>query len=98
MVSSVREYAITTLDNDGKITSWNQGARNITGWRAEEVLGRDHSVLYMKEDVMAGLPAHQLKQARERGTVEEEGKKIEQILLYDDIDVVGQDGESETME
>ncbi|MDZ7772751.1 MAG: PAS domain S-box protein [Balneolaceae bacterium] len=32
--------AILSLDDDGRINSWNQGAREIFGWTREEMIGR----------------------------------------------------------
>jgi two-component system sporulation sensor kinase A len=49
--------AILTLAPDERITSWNRGAHQMFGWSAEEVLGRDFTVL---------LP----DQERERGELE----------------------------
>jgi PAS domain S-box-containing protein len=33
--------AVMSLDLDGKVVTWNRGAEQIFGWRAEEVLGRE---------------------------------------------------------
>ncbi len=37
--------AISALDPDGNILSWNQAAEGILGYRAEEILGRHYSIL-----------------------------------------------------
>lgn len=38
--------SVVSTDLDGFITSWNQGAERILGYRAEEVLGQHISLLY----------------------------------------------------
>ena len=37
LVDGVRDYAITLLDADGRVASWNTGAEQINGYRAEEM-------------------------------------------------------------
>jgi PAS domain S-box-containing protein len=37
--------AIFTTDPEGRVTFWNAAAARVTGWRAEEALGRDCSLL-----------------------------------------------------
>ena len=32
ILASATDYAITTTDLDGRVTSWNTGARNVLGW------------------------------------------------------------------
>ena len=36
ILESATEYAIFTLDLEGRITSWNTGARNILGWEKDQ--------------------------------------------------------------
>src|SRR4051812_30968276 len=43
-VDSVQDYALLTLDREGKIASWNVGAERLKGYRADEVLGKYFSV------------------------------------------------------
>jgi diguanylate cyclase (GGDEF)-like protein/PAS domain S-box-containing protein len=40
---------VTTLDLDGRFTSWNAGCEQLYGWRAEEMLGRSAHT-YIPED------------------------------------------------
>lgn len=71
LVESVRDYAIFMLDVDGWITTWNEGAKRIKGYSAEEIIGRHFSVFYPPEDLEK--PALELKVAVATGRFEEEG-------------------------
>src|SRR5207245_2518386 len=61
LVESVKEYAIITLDVDGRIASWSAGAERIKGYRAAEILGQHFSCFYPAEDVKRGKPEHELE-------------------------------------
>jgi PAS domain S-box-containing protein len=76
LVDSVIDYAISTLSEDGMITSWNSGAEKMTGYSPGEILGRHFSRLYPPEDVRANKPWRQLVSARERGRVYDESWRI----------------------
>ena len=45
LINEVQDYAIFGLDPDGNVRSWNQGAERITGYEAEEIVGKPFSVL-----------------------------------------------------
>ena len=76
MIASVRDYALFMLDPSGHVTSWNPGAEQITGYRAEEIVGESFSRFFTPEDVDAGKPAQELEIAAERGRFEEEGLRV----------------------
>lgn len=76
LVNGVLDYGIFMLDASGHIASWNAGAERIKGYRAEEIIGRHFSVFYPAEDVAAGKPAHELKQAVAKGRLEDDGWRI----------------------
>jgi PAS domain S-box-containing protein len=76
LVQGVKDYAIFLLDPAGRIASWNAGAENIKGYRAEEVIGSHFSRFYPPEDVAAGKPAAELRQAVADGRVEDEGWRV----------------------
>jgi PAS domain S-box-containing protein len=76
LVESVRDYAIFMLDTEGRITSWNQGAERIKGYREEDILGRHFSVFYTPEDAAAGLPDRLLAEAARAGSVESQGWRV----------------------
>jgi PAS domain S-box-containing protein len=76
MVEGVRDYAIFMLDPDGRITTWNQGAERINGYRAKEIIGQHFSKFYPEEDIKSGKPPRELEIARRAGKYEEEGWRI----------------------
>jgi PAS domain S-box-containing protein len=76
MVQSIVDYAILTLDAEGRVASWNAGAERIKKFQADEILGRHFSIFYPAEDVAAGKPARELSVARETGRFEDEGWRL----------------------
>lgn len=67
MVESITDYAIFMLDSDGHVASWNPGAERITGYRADEIIGRHMECLYDPDDRETGLPQQELDVARTQG-------------------------------
>jgi len=76
LVQTVKDYGIFMLDPDGRVASWNDGARHINGYTAEEIIGRHFSTFYPKEDLAAGKPAWELEVAARDGRFEDEGWRI----------------------
>jgi diguanylate cyclase (GGDEF)-like protein/PAS domain S-box-containing protein len=48
VVDSVKNHALVALDAAGDVTNWGAGAVILTGFSAEELLGRPLSVLYIE--------------------------------------------------
>jgi PAS domain S-box-containing protein len=76
LVEGVKDYAIFMLDPEGRVASWNEGARRIKGYRQQEILGRHFSVFYPDVDLKRGKPELELEIAQEKGTYEEEGIRV----------------------
>ena len=76
LVEGTRDYAIFMLDTEGQVVSWNQGAENIKGYSADEVIGLHYSVFYSDEDVESGIPDEQLREAHKVGRYEAEGWRL----------------------
>jgi PAS domain S-box-containing protein len=76
MVDSVKDYAILSLDPEGRITTWNQGSQRLKGYTSKEIIGKHFSVFYPKEDIEAGKPDQELIVANEQGSFEDEGWRI----------------------
>jgi PAS domain S-box-containing protein len=85
-VDLIKNYAIFTLDVDGHISSWNEGAKNIAGWEEDEVLGKSYELFYLPKDVAIGKPKRNLALAKKNGFFEEEAyrrKKNGETFLAD---------------
>lgn len=76
MTRQVRDYAIFLLDTDGRITSWNVGARRIKQYEADEIIGKHFSIFYTAPDIQRGWPAFELERALVDGRFEDEGWRV----------------------
>jgi PAS domain S-box-containing protein len=76
MVEGVRDYAIFMLDATGHIVSWNEGAKRIKGYSANEIIGKHFSTFYTSEDLEDKKPERELKIAIATGKYEEEGWRV----------------------
>ena len=73
MVESIGEYAIVMLTPEGRVASWNVGAERILGYRAEEILGRNHAAFYVPADILLRVPERHIELSKTEGTFEAEG-------------------------
>lgn len=76
MARSVVEYAIIMLDPDGRVRTWNAGARRIKGYAPEEVIGQHISLFYTPEDIARGRPQQVLDGAAQSGRFDDEGWRV----------------------
>ncbi len=72
LMENVRDYAIFTTDPYNRITTWNEGAERIFGYRADEVLGQDAALIFTPEDRAMGAVEVELTRAEETGRAENE--------------------------
>ncbi|HYF00577.1 MAG TPA: PAS domain S-box protein [Planctomycetota bacterium] len=63
LLEGLSDHAIFSLDAEGLIRTWNRGAAALSGYSAEEVLGRPFSMLFPPEDVARGVPTEILRRA-----------------------------------
>ncbi len=76
LVQSVLDYGIILLDAEGRVTSWNEGAERITGYTADEILGRSFEAFYPAQAIASGFPAHELQVAAAEGRLEDEDWRV----------------------
>ena len=76
LLDSIADYAILMLDPDGRVGSWNKGAEQITGYRADEIVGRNFEILYADADRVARIPQQLIARATSEGRAETEGWRV----------------------
>lgn len=68
IVQGARDYAIFTIDPDGIITDWHNGAEAAFGWTREEALGQHFEMTFTPEDQSAGVPRAEREVAASAGS------------------------------
>jgi PAS domain S-box-containing protein len=76
LVEGVKDYAILMLDDEGYVTTWNEGPKRIKGYEAEEIIGEHFSAFYTDGDVERAHPEEVLCLAAADGRYEEEGLRV----------------------
>jgi diguanylate cyclase (GGDEF)-like protein/PAS domain S-box-containing protein len=71
LVEGIKDYAVFLLNPEGFVMTWNQGAKQITGYEAGEIIGCQFSRLYPSDNATR-LKAHRiLEMAVEENRYEE---------------------------
>jgi PAS domain S-box-containing protein len=72
MVESAPDFAIMTVDTEGRVESWNSGARDMFGYSEREAIGRHVGLIFSKEDIEAGVPEKEMREAMDSGRANDE--------------------------
>jgi PAS domain S-box-containing protein len=76
LVEGLVDYAIVMLDANGRIVTWNGGAQRITGYSADEIIGKHFSIFFPNDAAESGWPEHELQVAATEGRYQEEGWRV----------------------
>jgi PAS domain S-box-containing protein len=76
LVQGVTDYSMYLLGLDGRVATWNEGARRIKGYEPEEIIGQHFSRFYTEEDRQNGEPERALATAMREGRFEKEGLRV----------------------
>jgi PAS domain S-box-containing protein len=74
LVNGVADHAIFMLDPKGYIASWNAAAERISGFPAQEVLGKPLAFLFPPELVESGEPRRRLEETVRQGSFKAEAR------------------------
>ncbi|WP_343517890.1 PAS domain S-box protein [Sphingomonas sp.] len=66
IVDSAVDTAIITTDREGRITSWNEGARHIFGWSEAEMIGQSPARLFPRDSGEEAIST-EMREARRVG-------------------------------
>ena len=76
LVEAITDYAIYMLDREGRVASWNPGARRFKGYEADEIIGRHFSTFYTDAERSQNIPSQALAEAERTGRFEREGWRV----------------------
>lgn len=76
MIEGVTDYAIYTLDPEGRVTSWNDGAARIYGYTADEIIGQHRSRFFSADEIASGLPMSEIREAAAVDRFSEEAWRV----------------------
>ena len=92
LVDAITDYALYMLDPNGRVTTWNAGARRFKGYEADEIIGQHFSRFFLPADQQDGLPDRILKTAAEQKRFEMEGWRLrkdgEKFLAHVVVDAI----------
>ncbi|MDR3460999.1 MAG: sensor domain-containing diguanylate cyclase [Beijerinckiaceae bacterium] len=72
----ISDYALFLLDKDGRVGSWNEGARAIIGYDRDEIVGQPVSIFFTAEAQAGGLPVRALAESRLSGRFDVEDWQV----------------------
>lgn len=67
MMESLTDYAVFSIDAKGLVDSWNKGAKSIFGYSQDEIIGQPYDHIFTPDDVARGVPAKEMRLARNKG-------------------------------
>ncbi len=76
LLDEARDYAISMLDPQGNVVTWNSGAERIKGFSAAEIVGSSFSVFFPPEDVERGRPQEVLQTTAAESRHEDQGRRV----------------------
>ena len=76
LVEAITDYAVYMLDAEGRVATWNPGARRLKGYEPSEIIGQHFSRFYTDQDRAAGLPTLSLQTAARQGRWDNEGWRV----------------------
>ncbi|MFT4435879.1 response regulator [Caballeronia sp. 15715] len=72
LVDALKDYAVITLDQEGRIRTWNAASERILGFAAQDVVGRSAEVFYGQEDRDTHVFAQELETAQVDGSASDD--------------------------
>src|SRR5579884_1643447 len=73
LLDALTEYAVCMLDAEGAVATWNAGAERISGYRADEILGKPFTEFFALDERASAAARQMLTEAKLTGRSESEG-------------------------
>lgn len=76
LLQAATRYAIILIDPEGKVSTWNRGAKRLFGWSRSEIVGRHSSLFYPADGREGDRAEADLRRAASEGVLAEEAWQI----------------------
>ena len=76
LLQAAAHYAILLIDVDGRVSTWNRGAKRLFGWSGPEIVGHHSAVFYPPDGNERERAEADLRRASSEGVVAEEAWQI----------------------
>jgi PAS domain S-box-containing protein len=76
ILNSATDYAVISLDLNGLVTSWNEGATRVLGWTEGEMLGQTVHRFFTAEDVADQRIERERAVALDKGFAQDESWRV----------------------
>lgn len=76
LFDNTNEHGICMLDNAGRIVSWNMSSERLIGYTEEEVVGKNYSIFFSKEEIRSKVFKKALSVAAKKGGFTAEGIRV----------------------
>lgn len=73
ILSGVKDFALLSLNANGRVQSWNKSGERLTGHAGSEIVGHTLNVIYPPDEAVQGRALHQIDLARRDGWHIDEG-------------------------
>jgi PAS domain S-box-containing protein len=71
-VAQVKDYAIFSMDREGRAVTWNEGVESVLGYSRDEFIGSPVELPFLPADIEAGIPQRELETARDTGSASDD--------------------------
>jgi len=76
LVDQVEHLAFYTLDHEGYVTRWNEGAANLFGYEGAEIIGRHVGTFFAKAEREDGRPEQLIETVAADGSRSDDGMRV----------------------
>jgi PAS domain S-box-containing protein len=67
ILDNTRDYAFIVTDVERRITEWEGGSADITGWSARDAIGQSADIIFDERERAAGAPQQEARRALDTG-------------------------------
>ncbi|KQQ32502.1 diguanylate cyclase [Duganella sp. Leaf126] len=76
IMSNITDYALLSLDGQGRVEAWNDSIARVTGYDAGGIVGRGYDVFYPPESTTDAHQLDRLREADDNGWILDEGMRL----------------------